>query len=158
VSTAEGLVVAVNVSDGGVPKRPVGRAMVRPTGVAGDRQDDTRHHGGPDRAVCLYSLELIDALSREGHPIAPGFAGENLTVSGLDWSLVVPGIRLVIVNILLEVTSYTMPCKTIRGSFLDGRFTRISQLVNPGWSRVYARVLASGEVGVGDTITVIPQV
>lgn len=151
----QGQVIAVNVSDGGVPKLPVRRAKVAVGGVAGDRQRDREHHGGPDRAVCIYCVEVIQALQREGHPIVPGSAGENLTVAGLEWSSVVPGIRLRVGSALLEVTSYTVPCKFIRESFLNNRFERISQKTNPGWSRVYARVLAEGEVVVGDSIELV---
>lgn len=149
-----GTVIAVNVSDGGVPKLCVGRAAVSTAGVAGDRQRDQKHHGGPDRAVCVYSLELIEALRQEGHPITPGSAGENLTVTGLQWDSMVPGVQLRAGGATLEVTSYTVPCKFIRESFVDGNFERISQKTNPGWSRVYARVLAAGEVSVGDSVVV----
>lgn len=151
----EGRVAAVNVSNGGVPKLPVVRAQVGVTGVKGDRQWNRKHHGGPDRAVCVYSLELIEALQREGHPIAPGSAGENLTLSGVSWGVIEPGVRLQVGGALLEVAAYTVPCRTIRGSFLDGRFERISQKANPGWSRVYTRVLASGGVAVGDSVEIV---
>lgn len=150
----KGTVTAVNVSDGGVPKLCVGHAAVSDAGVTGDRQRDRKHHGGPDRAVCLYSLEVIEALRNEGHPITPGSAGENLTVSGLQWDRIVPGIQLRAGGATLEVTSYTVPCKFIRESFVDGKFERISQKTNPGWSRVYARVVAAGEVSVGDSVVV----
>ena len=67
-----GRVVRVNVNpDGGVPKFAVGQALVTTTGVAGDRQLDLKHHGGPTRAVSLFALERIEALRAEGHPIAP---------------------------------------------------------------------------------------
>jgi MOSC domain-containing protein YiiM len=123
------------------------------SGLLGDSQSDTKHHGGPDRAVCVYSLERIHALREEGHPIDVGTAGENITVRGLDWEQVVPGARLRVGGeVLLEVASFTNPCKTIKGSFIDGRFVRIAQKFNPGWSRVYARVLSEGEINSGDPI------
>jgi MOSC domain-containing protein YiiM len=126
--------------------------------IVGDAQDDKKHHGGPERAVCLYSLERIRALQKEGHPIDVGTAGENLTVQGLDWDLVVPGVRLRVGDqVLLEIASFTNPCKTIRESFIDGRFVRIAQKFYPGWSRVYARVLSEGEIQSGDSVEVTPQ-
>lgn len=149
-----GRVVQISVSRGGVPKRGVPQARLSSSGVEGDRQDDTRHHGGPDRAVCIYSLEVIEALRREGHPIVPGSAGENVTVAGLKWDSIAPGVRLRVGEALLEVVSYTVPCKTIRASFADGRFERISQKTNPGWSRVYARVLSAGEARTGDVVEI----
>lgn len=149
-----GRVTQINVSRGGVPKLSVPRAALSSRGVEGDRQNDRRHHGGPDRAVCIYSLELIEALQREGHPIVPSSAGENVTVSGLQWDSIEPGVRLRVGDALLEVTSYTVPCKTIRSSFAGGRFERISQKTNPGWSRVYARVLSAGEAHIGDAVEI----
>ena len=58
-------------------------------------------------------------------------------------------------EVLLEITSYTTPCHKIRDSFSDGEFTRISQKLHPGWSRVYARVLQGGEVETGQAIRVL---
>ena len=83
--SGSGRIVQISVSPGGVPKRPVEPADVTAAGLAGDAQRDLEHHGGPDRALCLFSMELIRALQAEGHPIAPGHIGENLTVEGLDW-------------------------------------------------------------------------
>src|SRR5437899_862580 len=76
----------INVSNGGVPKHPVPEARITVDGVAGDCQRSPKIHGGPDRAVCLFSLEVIEALRAEGHSIAPGSSGENLTLAGLDSS------------------------------------------------------------------------
>ena len=149
-------VASINVSGGGVPKKAVNGAQVSVSGVVGDAQADTKHHGGPERAICVYSLERIYALQKEGHPIDIGTAGENLTVEGLDWNLVVPGVRLRVGDtVRLEVATFTKPCKTIKGSFIDGKFVRIAQKLHQGWSRVYARVLTEGEIRFGDSVEVL---
>ena len=147
--------MSVNVSNGGVPKLPVESAELTAGGVAGDRQRDLRHHGGPERAVCLYASELIDGLRAEGHPIDAGTTGENLTLSGLDWESVTPGRVLRIGEVRLQVTSYTTPCSNIAPSFAGEEFTRISHKTHPGWSRVYARVLAGGTVRRGDPVELV---
>jgi len=124
-------------------------------GLEGDGQDDVEHHGGPERAVCVYSLERIHSLQAEGHPIDVGTVGENVTVEGIDWDLVVPGARLRIGDeVLLEIASFTHPCKTIKASFIDEEFVRIAQKLHPGWSRVYARVLSEGSIRSGDPVEV----
>jgi MOSC domain-containing protein YiiM len=152
-----GIIISINISGGGVPKKRVTVVKVSQSGLDDDAQDDTKHHGGPDRAVCIYALERIRALRLEGHPIDVGTAGENLTVEGIDWDLIAPGARLQVGDqVLLEVASFTNPCKTIKGSFIDGRFTRIAQKFFPGWSRVYARVLAEGQIRSGDPIRISP--
>ena len=154
--TEEGLIFSINCSQGGVPKLPVSEALVSPSGIFGDSQKNLKHHGGPDRAVCLFSLERIRALQEEGHPIGTGTTGENLTISGLDWDLVSPGSILEIGGAILEITDFTKPCKTIRDSFIDQKFTRMSQQLHPGWSRVYARVLKEGMVRTGDRVALNP--
>ena len=149
-----GILNSINISNGGVPKLPTDRAVVLMTGVKGDRQRNLQLHSGPTRAVCLYSLDLIQALQAEGHPIAPGSIGENLTISGLDWNTMTPGVVVDVGQVSLEVTSYADPCRNIAASFLGAQIQRISTRRHPGWSRVYARVLAEGTVAVGDRVTI----
>ena len=156
--SATARVVRISVSPGGVPKTPVDTAKITVDGIEGDAHRDHAHHGGPDRAVCLFSMEVIEALQAEGHPIAPGALGENLTVHGLDWSQVTPGRRLRVGDALvLEVTRYTSPCTNITRAFLDGDYARVAQKRHPGWSRVYARVLVPGLVRRGDSIHLVSE-
>ena len=150
----QGIVRSINVSRGGVPKRPVSGAQIRRAGLQGDGHDDPRH-GGSAAAVSLFSLEVITRIAAEGHPIGAGTTGENLTVEGLDWSLVVPGTRLRVGEVVLEITRFTAPCRTIRGSFLDRDPSRVHQEQHPGESRVYARVLAEGAVTAGEAIEIV---
>ena len=146
---------SINTSNGGVPKLPQPEAAVTVDGIVGDRQRERRYHGGPMRAVSLYSLERIRTMQAEGHPVDVGTMGENLTVAGLDWDRVGPGVRLAIGAVELEVTKDAPPCKTIAGSFRDGAFVRASQKKHPGWSRFYARVLREGTVRVGDPVALV---
>lgn len=148
-----GRIESINTSSGGVPKTSVIEALVTARGIDGDRQSAGSAHGGRDRAVVLYSLEMIRALQREGHPIAPGTIGENLTISGIDWSRVTPGVKLAAGNVLLRVTQYAAPGDQIRSSFLGDNFSRVSHQHHPGWSRVCARVLSGGVLRIGDPIS-----
>lgn len=146
----------ISVSDGGVPKLAVPEARITVQGVVGDRQRNRDVHGGPGRAVCLFSLEVIEALQREGHSIKPGASGENLTIAGIQWSGLKPGNRLRVgATVQLELTSYTAPCTHNARWFMDGDFSRISQKLHPGWSRLYAKVLNEGMVRCGDSVLVI---
>jgi MOSC domain-containing protein YiiM len=138
-----------------VPKHPVMEGTVTRDGIIGDRQRSLKVHGGPDRAICLFSLERIEALEEEGHPIRPGSAGENLTIAGLDWEKLKPGDRLHVgPYVELEVTSYTTPCELNARWFREGDYKRISQKKHPGWSRLYARVLREGVVRPGDLVRI----
>jgi len=147
----------INASQGGVPKLGLHPATITFEGLVGDRQNNPDVHGGPDRALCLYSLERILALQQEGHPIYPGAIGENLTISGLDWDEVVPGKRLQIGdNVVVLLTSFTQPCNSIVAAFSGGKSsTRVSQKLHPGWSRLYARVEQEGSIKVGDPVKFI---
>jgi MOSC domain-containing protein YiiM len=143
----------INTSNGGVPKVSVRECRVGREGLEGDRQNDRKHHGGPERAVCLFSLEVIERLRGEGHPIGAGTTGENLTIAGVDWAKVTPGTRMAIGDeggVELEMVSYAAPCSTIRGSFKDLDSRRVKQELHAGESRVYARVVREGTVKTGD--------
>jgi len=157
-----GRIVQINLSDGGVPKQPVSEAKIEQTGLVGDRQRNLKYHGGLDRAVCLWSAEVISTLQAEGHPITPGSAGENLTIAGLPWHHVKPDMKLKLGHsqsedtIILHITSYAPPCRTISRYFLDRRYGRISHKQHVGISRLYARVVSPGTIRVGDEIQLIP--
>ena len=154
---ATGRVLQVSVSAGGVPKLPVERAWVGPFGLDGDKHSEPTVHGGPRRAVCLFAMEVIERLQSEGHPIEPGGAGENLTTSGIEWSLLPVGAQVHVGETLeLEISSSTTPCATQTGNFSDGNFNRILIDRHPSDSRMYARVLREGYVAAGDAIVVLP--
>jgi len=147
-------VVSLNRSNGGVPKLAIDEARVTMNGMEGDRQRDRRYHGGPNRALVLYSLERIEQLKLEGHGIAPGAVGETVTLAGVDWNEMKPGRLVSLGEVEIELKSYAAPCKTIRHVFLDEDITRISQKVHPGWSRLCARVLREGRIRVGDLVAI----
>lgn len=150
-----GRLESINASRGGVPKRGMFEALITESGIDGDRQRDLRFHGGPDRAIVLFSLDVIRALQDEGHPIAAGTTGENLTVSGLEWRSIVPGTELQIGEVRLRTTAYTSPCEKVAFSFLEHNYTRISHTLHSGWSRLNARVISGGVVIVGDLVAVV---
>jgi MOSC domain-containing protein YiiM len=150
-----GHIFQINVSNGGVPKLAVLKAEVTALGLVGDRQANMDVHGGVERAVCLYSLERILALQAEGHGIFPGAIGENLTIAGVNWVLVEPGVRLRFGgDVLVEINRFTSPCNKIAYALSGGELSRVSQIAHPGWSRVYARVIQSGWIKVGDGVTI----
>lgn len=143
----------INVSNGGVPKWPIESATVTELGIEGDAHNDKQGHGGPERALCVYAIEQINQLRAEGHSVAPGSMGENITTEGLDLFMIAPGDRFQLgEEVVVEVTHHTTPCFKISGSFSDGNFSRVSAKTHPGWSRFYVRVLAGGTIRTGDII------
>lgn len=156
LSRNEGRVLQINVSDGGVPKLPVEVVQVGERGILTDRQADLRHHGHPDQALCLWSIEQIQVLQAEGHPIAAGLAGENITTEGIDLANVPRGARLALGDtIVIALTEFATPCTKNAQWFLDGDFDRMNSGPHPESSRVYASVLTGGELRAGDAIRVL---
>jgi MOSC domain-containing protein YiiM len=154
-ATVTGSVVQLNTSTGGLPKLPQPQVTVGWRGVEGDRQATRVHHGRPFQALCLWSQEVIDAFRADGHPLAPGLAGENITVCGIPWTDVRPGVRLQVGGVLCEVSSYALPCFQNKAWFNDGEFEVMHHERGPV-SRVYATVLQPGPIVVGDSVVLEP--
>lgn len=155
---ANGVVASINTGPGGVPKSAVDECVVDYDGVVGDVQATRKHHGRPFQALSLWSVEVIESLTAEGHTLRPGAAGENLTLSGLDWSRVRPGTRLRIGTVICDVSAYAVPCKQLAHLFVDRDFGRIhhDRDLADGRStcRVYATVIEPGRVARGDVVEV----
>jgi len=145
----------INSSNGGLPKLPLTEARVSIEGLCGDGHRNKIIHGGPDRAICVFSFEVIEVLQQEGHTIYPGASGENFTLAGLDWAHIQPGDQMKVgEEVRIEFTSFCEPCRRIAQWFHEGDYDRIAQQQHPGWSRLYARVLSEGQVRQGDRIWV----
>lgn len=149
--TDVGTATALFTSDGGVPKRSTDRVEVDFSGVVGDRQGDRVNHGRPWQALCLWSTEVIDDFRADGNPLAPGLAGENVSITGLAWPRVRPGVLLRVGDVLAEVTAYAVPCRKNADWFVDGRFDAMHHRHGPV-SRMYALVVEPGTITVGDPV------
>jgi MOSC domain-containing protein YiiM len=154
-ASLDGQVQGLFRSGGGVPKLPVDRVDVGLRGIDGDRQAARQHHGRPWQALCLWSAETIGRLQLEGHPIAPGNAGENITVAGIDWTEAVAGAQLRIGEVVAELTIPALPCSKNAKWFVDGNFNRMHHAVEPGVTRMYASVVQGGTIAVGDRATLV---
>jgi MOSC domain-containing protein YiiM len=143
------VLVQLSVSLGGIPKLPVESAFVGVGGVTGDRQNDSKHHGGPDRAVCLFSEELYAWLREQGVEVAAGGVGENFTTRGVDLDELTPGDRLAVGACVIEITKVRNPCGKLRKWH-----PRLKEIIT-GHSGWVARVIREGVVRPGDAIEVL---
>ena len=141
--------------NGGVPKHPVEHLNVHLDGCEGDKQNNRKHHGGPQKAVCLMERWVMNQLQNDGHPIHPGSTGENLLIDGTEPGDLFVGVRLIINNVVLTITGDAPPCKTIRDSFVDGAFRGLSHKRLAGQTRWYASVTQSGTIRLGDEIQML---
>ena len=138
--------------EGGVPKPTVPSLRVTVNGCVGDRQRDLKHHGGPTRALCIWSREVLLALRDEGHPVRPGDVGENVLVQGLPFSELAAGDVLELGAVRARLTGPAPPCRTISAAFTSGTFRSIDAKRHPERTRWYAEVEAEGELHPGDAV------
>jgi MOSC domain-containing protein YiiM len=120
--------------------------------VAGDWQKNRKYHGGPNRAICIYSEELYATLREEGVEVGNGDVGENFTTRGLDLLKLAKGDRLAVgEQCVVQITDVRVPCSQLRK--WDGDLPELI-VGRSGWM---AKVVREGEVKAGDAIVVIAR-
>ena len=149
-----GTVASLHASGGGVPKPEIPSAEIDVGGVVGDAQAARQYHGRPWQALCLWSTEVVEAWAAEGHPIFPGAAGENLSLSGLDWSQIRAGLIVQVGDVTARISAPAVPCTKNSRWFSDRDHRRLGHDVSPGRARWYASVLTPGRVEPGDPVSV----
>lgn len=158
-----GSVLQVNVSPGGVPKRPVAEAFLGPLGLEGDAVAHPDVHGGPRQAVLLVTSEGIEELKADGFTVYPGALGENLTTQGLDRRQLRIGQRFRVGDALIEITKLREPCQTIavygqgiEQATFDAQ-VKVGDPASPRWGLAgfYASVVTPGRVSVGCPIALL---
>jgi len=164
-STAEGVIIQINVSAGGIPKRSIPSGLITASGLAGDAWAHPQIHGGPEQAVLIITAETVDELRASGYPVFYGALGENLTTRGLDRRDLRVGQQLRAGAAVLEITKVRAPCATldvygpaIRQEIYDEQ-VRAGDPKSPRWgmSGFYARVLQPGAVHPDDSIAVLAE-
>jgi MOSC domain-containing protein YiiM len=156
-----GSVLQINISRGGVPKRPVAESVATPLGLEGDDCAHPEIHGGPKQAVLLIAAEAIEELIARGYPLYFGALGENFTTRGLDRRALRLGQRFRIGGALIELTKVRAPCSTldVYGPALQREIydpaVKAGNFASPRWgmSGFYAAIIEPGPVHVGDPIS-----
>lgn len=157
---SSGRIVSVNVSPGGIPKRPVPETGIRFRGLNGDSWAHPRFHGGPRQAVLLIAQEAIEQLKALGFPLFPGALGENLTTEGLAFREWRAGRRFRAGTAVIELTKVRTPCNTlsvygtgVQSAMYDAA-VKAGDTSSPRWamSGFYAQVIEEGLVRTGDRI------
>lgn len=140
----------------GIFKDPVaGRVMLRTLNLDGDGQADLRVHGGPDKAVYVYSNDYYECwgleLQRDDLPY--GQFGENITVEGLTDELVRIGDVFQVGGAMVQVTQPRTPCYKLAIKMGDPAFPKrflVSRRMG-----FYLRVVSEGEIGAGDEFQLV---
>ncbi|WP_417849471.1 MOSC domain-containing protein [Thalassoglobus sp.] len=125
--------------------------------LAGDGQADLKHHGGPDKALCVYPIAHYPLWRAElGLDLVPGSFGENLTVCGITEDDVCIGDIWIIGDTKVQVSQPRQPCwKLSRWWSVEDLAVRVQQTGRTGW---YLRVLSEGDLEAGDSIQLVERV
>lgn len=142
----------------GLPKMSVLEAKVTKQGVG----DDYNHYrfvakkNTPNRAVLIFTTDILEQLNNEGWPVNAGDLGENITIEGLAYAKIAVGTKISVGEITIEVTEKADPCKNLFALSYIGNEKRkefLKTMKNRrGW---YARVLTEGMIKVNDEIKLI---
>ena len=142
-----GVVLAVCLGPGGIPKFTVESAVVETQGLVGDKHR-FHFHGGANRALCLFAIEDYVKLQRDGVACeGPGTFGENLLTQGLDYDALRPDDELLVGDdVRLAIHDVREPCGTLKK--VDKRFPDLMV----GRSGLLCRVLRGGVVRPGMSV------
>ena len=121
-------------------------------GLQGDEQADRKHHGGPEKAVCVYPAVHYDYWRAQ-----PGLAemplggfGENITLSGATESQLCIGDRFQFGAALVEISQPRQPCwKLSRRWHVEDLK---EQAERNGRTGFYFRVIRHGWIKPGDVV------
>ncbi len=130
----------------GICKEPVpGPVRLTKLGFEGDGVADTKHHGGEDKALCVYSLDHYRYWEKTlGTSLPPAAFGENLTVSNMREKDICIGDVFQLGTAVVQVSQPRQPCKTLAARF--NRRDMIKLVVDSGRTGFYCRVLQEGSV------------
>ena len=159
-------VLQINISPGGLPKRPIPHGMVTPLGFAGDSCAHPQIHGGPLQSLLLIAREVVDDFCGRGFPLFYGALGENITTTGLDHRSWRAGQRYRLGSeVIIELTKPRGPCtaldiygESLRSLIYD-RQVKDRDPASRFWgmSGFYAGVVQSGELHPGAPILLLDQ-
>jgi MOSC domain-containing protein YiiM len=135
----------------GIFKSPVdGPVALREHNLDGDRQADLSVHGGPTKAVYVYSAQHYTYWRQELPDVELGWGhfGENLTVDGMDEESINIGDEFTVGTARVVVTEPRMPCFKLSIRF--GRTDIVKRFLQSQRSGFYLGVVEEGHVKAGD--------
>ncbi|MCM3788057.1 MOSC domain-containing protein [Domibacillus indicus] len=135
------------VVQSGIQKAPVHQAIfLSKTGFEGDGQADLVHHGGEDKAVCVYPHEHYTYWAKTlGRPLPQAAFGENITAAGLLETDVYIGDIFQLGEAVVQISQPRQPCFKLAARYNEP--TLVSRVDETGYTGFYFRVLTEGKVG-----------
>ncbi|RDV36445.1 MOSC domain-containing protein [Bradymonadaceae bacterium TMQ3] len=122
----------------------------------GDGQADRKHHGGVEKAVCVYSTAHLAYWSKRlWRAMGPGAFGENLSVEGLVEEDVCVGDVYRVGSALVRVTQPRSPCWKLARMHGEKKLALwVQQTGFCGW---YFGVVERGLVEAGQALTLVER-
>lgn len=142
----------------GIFKKPVqGKVYAGFEHLSGDGQADLTVHGGRDKALYAYPQEHYPVWATElgVTRLESSQFGENLTVSGMLESTVMPGDRYRLGNVLAIVTQPRLPCFKLGLRMGDDTFP--NRFLASGRLGFYLRVEQPGSLQAGDPVELLER-
>ncbi len=138
-------------------KNPVpGPLNLKKTGFDGNGVADLKHHGGYDKAVCVYSTNHYSYWEEVlGIKLPPAAFGENLSVSNISEDNICIGDIFEAGTTIVQVSQPRQPCKTLAARY--GRSDLIKMVVDSGRTGFYFKVLREGKVKREDKLLLMEK-
>jgi MOSC domain-containing protein YiiM len=126
------------------------------TGLSGDGQADLVHHGGPDKAVCVYFERHFPYWEEWlGNKLSYGAFGENWTLSEWSEQDLCIGDVLQAGNVVVQVSQPRQPCFKL--GIRHERPELTAHVQQTGFTGFYFRVLQEGEIGAGEDLKLVKR-
>ncbi len=134
----------------GIMKMPVQDPLwLSSVNFTGDAQGDLVHHGGKEKAVCVYPYEHYAHWSGViGKPLAYGAFGENATTRGMTETDVCIGDIFRMGEAIVQISQPRQPCYKL--AMKHGVPDLPLQVQESGYTGYYFRVLEEGMVSKQD--------
>ena len=141
----------------GMCKKPAaGPLVLTKNGFPGDGVGDLKHHGGSDKAACVYSLDHYRYWAGVlGITLPDAAFGENLSVEGMAEDEVCIGDVFRVGSATAQVSQPRQPCGTLAARY--GRADLVKLVVESGRTGFYFRALEEGHVRAGDAVTLVER-
>ena len=142
----------------GIYKSPVsGAVCLSAENLDGDQQADLRVHGGPDKALCVYSAHHYPRWREQldVHECGPGWFGENFSVEGQNESSVAIGDTFRVGTAIVQVSQPRQPCAKLARRWNRPDMPKL--VIASGRTGWYLRVIEPGHVEGGQSLTIIDR-
>ena len=141
----------------GIYKQPVtGEVYMSKLQLSGDGQGDTVHHGGADKAVCVYPYEHYPKWEQElGKQLDAAAFGENLTTTGLLEHEVFIGDTYRVGEAIIQVSQPRFPCFKLSKKHDVPQLP--ARVLETGYSGFYVRVLQEGWISAASPVELLDR-